>query len=107
MTTQTCKLALEDNVATITLVRPHCLDIAGKHELTDTIEQLRENESLRALIIAGADPQAWLVDVAELVEMAPSDAHSFSEAGHRLAEALEGLPFPTIAAVNAPALGPA
>jgi enoyl-CoA hydratase len=66
---------------------------------------LAENESLRALVIAGADPQAWLVDVAELVEMTPSDAQSFSEGGHRLAAALEGLPFPTIAAVNAPALG--
>jgi len=105
MASQACQIALEDKVATITLIRPHCLDIAGKHELTDPIEQLTENESLRALIIAGADPQAWLVDVAELVEMTSSDAHSFSEAGHRLAEALEGLPFPTIAAVNAPALG--
>ena len=105
MQSQTCQVSTSENVAILTLIRSHCLNIAGKHELTETIGKLAENPSIRALVITGAYPQAWLVDVAELVNMTLSEAASFSEAGHRLAEALASLPFPTIAAVNSPALG--
>lgn len=105
MQSQTCQVSTSENVATLTLIRPHCLNIAGKHELTETIAKLAESPSIRALIITAGDPQAWLVDVAELVNMSPADAQSFSEAGYRLAEALANLPCPTIAAVNSPALG--
>lgn len=105
MQSQTCQVSTSENVATVTLMRAHCLNIAGKHELTETIGKLAENPSIRALVITAADPQAWLVDVAELANMTPSEAQSFSEGGYRLAEALVNLPFPTIAAVDCPALG--
>ena len=45
------------------------------------------------------------MDVAELANMTPVEARAFSEAGHVLVDALSNLSFPTIAAVNSPALG--
>jgi enoyl-CoA hydratase len=92
-------------VAVLTLSRPHCLDIAGKHALLDAVDSLSARTELRALIITAKNSQAWLVNVAELVEMSPADARAFSHAGHRLADALARLPVPVIAAVDAPALG--
>ncbi len=75
--------------------RPNSLSIAGKHELLHTLRQLAEQENLRALIIAFGHPAAFLVDVAELVNMSPTEARAFSEAGQQVAAALSELPFPT------------
>lgn len=105
MASQACQTTIEDNVATVTLMRAYCLNAAGKSELTESIGQITQQASIRALIITESDPQAWLVDVAELVNMTASEAHSFSAAGYRLAESLADAPFPTIASVNAPTLG--
>jgi enoyl-CoA hydratase len=101
----TCILNSYDKVALVTLSRPYCLDIAGKHELTEVIHSLNERGTLRTLLIAASDPQAWLVNVQELVDMSPDEARAFSRAGHRLADALGNLPVPVIAAVDSPALG--
>lgn len=95
----------DETVAVLTLSRPHCLDIDGKHALIDAVNRLAEQGTLRALILAASDPLAWLVNVAELVEMSPADARAFSRAGHRLADALASLPVPVIAAVDGAALG--
>lgn len=105
MSSKAGQVGIDDGVAVLTLLRGHCLDIAGKHEITATIGELRTNQSVRALIITSAHPRAWLVDVAELVNMTHSDARAFSESGYALADALSDLPFPTVAAVSGPALG--
>jgi enoyl-CoA hydratase len=101
----TFTLTGDDAVAVLTLSRPHCLDIEGKHALLDAMNSLAERPSLRALIIAASDSQAWLVNVAELVEMSPTAARAFSRAGHLLADALASMPVPVLAAVDAAALG--
>lgn len=105
MEQNTLTLSGDDRVAVLTLSRPHCLDIAGKHALLDAVNSLAERSNLRALIIAASHPQAWLVNVAELVDMSPATARAFSYAGHKLANALASLPVPVIAAVDAAALG--
>jgi enoyl-CoA hydratase len=105
MENKTFTLTGDEAVAVLTLSRPHCLDIAGKHALLDAVNSLAERPNLRMLIIAASDPQAWLVNVAELVEMTPADARAFSHAGHRLADALAGMPVPVLATVDAAALG--
>jgi enoyl-CoA hydratase len=99
-------VALEqlDNTAVLTLTRPYSLNIAGKYELLQALRQLTE-EDLRALIVASGHPTAFLVDVAELVNMTSTEARTFSEAGQQIAAALAELPFPTIAAVDGQALG--
>lgn len=98
-------VSVQDEAAILTLDRPNCLDIAGKHVLTDMLGELKDREDLRALIIAGAHPQAFLVNVAELADMSAEAARDFSASGHALAAALEALPFPAVAAVEGPALG--
>jgi enoyl-CoA hydratase len=95
----------EEPIATITLQRAHCLDIAGKHALTDAFLALAGRHDLRAVVLAADHAAAWLVDVAELAEMSPEGARAFSRAGHCLANAIAALPVPVIAAVDGPALG--
>src|SRR5439155_24172380 len=95
----------DDVVALLTLSRPHCMDIEGKHAILRAVNSLGENKTCRALIIAANHPAAWLVNVAELVEMNPEEARAFSRAGSLLADALANLAVPVIAAVDAPALG--
>lgn len=104
MPKNTFEVSGHEVVAVLTLSRPDCLDIEGKHALLDALALLADRPNLRALIINASGPQAWLVNVAELVEMNPSDARSFSHAGHRLADAIASLPAPVIAAVDAAAL---
>lgn len=101
----TFRLERHDSATTFTLVRAHCLDIAGKLELARAVTELASDERIRVLILASEHPQAMLVDVAELVAMTPAEARAFSASGHRLADALAAAPFPVIAAVNGPALG--
>jgi len=98
-------ITVEGAAAVLTLNRANCLDVAGKHALTATLGALNDRGDLRALIIAHDDPQAFLVDVAELADMSADAARAFSASGHALAAALEALPFPAIAAVEGPALG--
>jgi enoyl-CoA hydratase len=95
----------DDVITILTLSRPHCLDVDGKHALIEALNSLVENPTLRVLIITASHPQAWLVNVAELAEMSPAEARKFSQAGHQLADALASLPVPVIAAVDGAALG--
>ena len=101
----TFKITGDQSVPIATLSRPHCLDIEGKHDLMQLVRSLSEQKDLRALIIAASDPEAWLVNVGELVEMSPDQGRAFSRAGHQLADALASLPAPVIAAVDGAALG--
>lgn len=92
-------------VATLTLARAYCLDIAGKHALTEAITDLAADAQVRALILGQSHPAAFLVNVAELADMTSDQAATFSASGHALAAAIESAPFPVIAAVDGPALG--
>lgn len=98
-------LSIDSGVALLTLNRPFCVDIAGKHELREMMESLQYRDEVRALVVAGESQQAFLVNVAELADMRAEDAAAFSAAGHALAAAIEALPFPVIAAVEGAALG--
>jgi enoyl-CoA hydratase/carnithine racemase len=95
----------DGTVITMTLRRPRCLDIAGKHELTEAFVALAEDPDLRVVLLAAEHPEALLVDVAELADMTPAAALAYSRAGQRLMAVVEALPAPTIAAVSGPALG--
>lgn len=98
-------LSIDSGVVVLTLNRPFCVDIAGKHELRETMESLRGRNEVRALAVASGNQQDFLVNVAELADMRAEDAPAFSAAGHALAAAIEALPFPVIAPVEGPALG--
>lgn len=98
-------VAKDNGIITITLTQPQSLSIAGKHELLLAIQDVANDPDARVLIIVQGHPQAFLVDIADLVEMTPSAAAEYSQAGQQIALALATLPFPAIAAVNGMALG--
>ena len=106
MTTDDIALTTDNETAMITLQRAHCLDKAGKDALVQMLYDLSKHPgAIRALLLCATHPQGWSVNVEELAEMLPSEARVFSQKGHRLASAIADLPFPVIAAVDAPALG--
>ncbi len=94
-----------DTVAVLTLSRPMGLDSAGKQAITAKAQELAQRSDLRALIITASHPTAFLVNISEVSDMEEPAAAAFSQAGHRLANILETLPFPVIAAVEGAALG--
>jgi enoyl-CoA hydratase/carnithine racemase len=65
----TFPLSIDSGVAVLTLDRPFCLDIAGKHALSETITSLRDRNGVRALIIASGNQQGFLVNAAELANL--------------------------------------
>src|ERR1700746_1647087 len=83
-------------IAILTLSRAHCLDIEGKHALTESIHDLANDQALRAVVLTASHVQPWLVNVAELAEMSPHEARTFSRSGHKLGDALTELPVPVI-----------
>jgi enoyl-CoA hydratase len=92
-------------VATVTLERANCLDVAGKDELTELFTQMGNDETVRVVILTGGHPESLLVNVAELAHMTTTAALAYSRAGQQLMSVLEALPVPVIAAVSGPALG--
>jgi enoyl-CoA hydratase len=92
-------------VATVTLERANCLDVAGKQELTELFTRMGNDETVRVAILTGGHPEALLVDVTELAHMTTTAALAYSRAGQKLMGMLEALPVPVIAAVSGPALG--
>jgi len=103
--TESLTVTIGGEVAILTLQRPFSLDSAGKSALTDAVTQLNTTQVPRAPILSASHPQSFLVNVAELADMSATEAREFSSAGHRLAQTLEDAPYPTIAAVEGPALG--
>jgi len=95
----------DGEVAIVTLQTAFSLNSTGKAQLADAVARLNSTQVPRTLILSASHPQALLVDVAELADLSATEARAFSSAGHRLAQALEDAPYPTIAAVESPALG--
>lgn len=96
-------------VALLTLNRPdvlNALSSAVLGALGEAITALAGDRSVRALVLTGSGRAfAAGADIAEMRGHSPQQAVAFSRLGHGVAQALESLPFPTIAAVNGFALG--
>ena len=99
------ELSFDDQIAVLTLPRAMCLDSTGKRAIKNAAILLRQRDDVRALVITASDPAAFLVDVSELADMQEVAAATFSRVGHDLANTLESLPFPVIAAIEGAALG--
>jgi len=101
---------VEDGVGIATLNRPKALNALNAQtvrELGLLLDGVEADPALRALVLTGAGDKAFVAgaDIAEMSALAPLEARRFAEAGQRTFERLEGLPIPTIAAVNGFALG--
>ena len=101
----------DDGIVTLTFKRPHArnaLNWAMQEAFLETMRQLADDASLRALIITGAGDKAFCAG-GDLLELANFPR---VEDGERLARImgdalnlLEDAPFPSIAAINGHAMG--
>ncbi|MBY0401501.1 enoyl-CoA hydratase/isomerase family protein, partial [Myxococcota bacterium] len=103
------RLEKQDRVGVVTIDRPKALNALDRgviEELGRVLDRVEGDSELGALVVTGAG-RAFVAgaDVAAMRTMTPLDAEVFSLLAHRVFARLEGLPIPTIAAVNGFALG--
>ena len=110
MAFQTIELQIEGGIATIMLSRPkalNALNFAMVGELEQAVQQVRDDPTVRVVVITGAGEKAFAAgaDITEFKGMSAVDAWMFSQRIQRLYLEIERLAKPVIAAVNGFALG--
>jgi len=100
----------EHGIALITVNRPdklNALSAALIGELHDVCEQMAADSAVRAAIVTGAGPKAFVAgaDIKELAALSPFEAREYALRGQRAFRRFETLRKPTVAAVNGFALG--
>ena len=100
----------DDAVATVTINRPQALnafDDAQLRDLLDALRALRDDRSVRSVVLTGAGDRAFAAgaDIKAMAMMGRPEALAFGRRGHAVASALEALPQPVIAAINGLAFG--
>jgi len=97
-------------VGLLTINRPkslNALNPATVREIGACVEAVRQDPSIRCLIITGAGDRAFVAgaDISAMVAMGAIEGKAFSAHGLSVMRSLENLPIPVIAAVNGFALG--
>lgn len=106
----TIDFAVDENVAVITINRPKFLNALNTEvlrELSEIVELIDKDLSIRAVIVTGAGEKAFVAgaDIAEMESKNVLEAREFSTLGNKVFSKLENLKIPVIAAVNGFALG--
>jgi enoyl-CoA hydratase len=101
---------VDQGIATITFNRPKALNALNQAllaELSQALDAIAADESVRVLILTGAGEKAFVAgaDIGELATFSALQAKNFSKAGHAIIAKLQELPIAVIAAVNGFALG--
>lgn len=110
MTYATLLLNISDDIATITVNRPDKLNALNAQviaELGAAATQVTSDRAIRAVIVTGAGPKAFVAgaDIAELAELAPAAARARAEEGQAVFDRFEQCGKPVVAAINGFALG--
>lgn len=110
MTYENILFERDGTIGVIKINRPkslNALNPATVKEISACLDEVRQDESLRCLIITGEGDRAFVAgaDIAAMVTMTATEGHAFSELGLGVMRKLETLPIPVIAAVNGFALG--
>jgi len=97
-------------VAVVTLNRPKVLNALNRktlEELSGALEEIRDDDSVRAVILTGAGEKAFVAgaDISELEQLESLSAQATARFGQRVTRLIESLGKPVIAAVNGFALG--
>lgn len=97
-------------VGVLTINRPkslNALNPATLHEIAACLATIRQEETIRCVIITGAGDRAFVAgaDIAAMATMNALEGKQFSALGLQVLRQLEELPIPVIAAVNGFALG--
>ncbi len=110
MTYSTLLYDLRDGIATITINRPDKLNALNDTVITElgvAIGTAGRDEAVRAVILTGAGPKAFVAgaDISELSSQSPFEGKARSLKGQAVFRAFEGLRKPVVAAVNGFCLG--
>lgn len=109
MAWETITCDITDRVATLTVDRPDQLNALTVDTLEAIEDALAEAESaeVRALVLAGAGSDAFIAgaDISYMVDLSTPEAQAYAELGHRVANAIESFPAPTIAKIDGYAFG--
>ncbi len=97
-------------VAVVTINRPavlNALSLATLDELRQAMTGVRDDPSVRAVIVTGAGEKSFVAgaDINELAGQTPVGARELARAGQALFDLIETLGKPVIAAINGFALG--
>ena len=100
----------DGHVATVTMDRPEALnafDLEQLEALLAALRGLRDERDIRCAILTGAGAKAFAAgaDIKRMAAMGPQEGEAFGRLGHAVADAIEALPQPVIAAVNGYAFG--
>jgi enoyl-CoA hydratase len=100
----------DQSVLVITINRStvlNALNSATMSELSQAIEEAARDDGVRAIVITGAGPKAFVAgaDINELAVQTPVGGREHAMRGQRLFDRIEQLGKPVIAAVNGFALG--
>jgi enoyl-CoA hydratase len=100
----------EGEIATIVIHRPESLNALNPDVLQGIVLELTalsRDESLRAVIITGSGPKAFVAgaDISSMSQLGPRALADYVELGQRTMRMIETFPVPVIAAVNGFALG--
>ncbi len=102
-------LEIEGAVAVVTIDRPpvNALNRAVISQLGDIIDQVAADDSVRALVLRGAGPKAFVAgaDIAEFPALTVDTAELLARRGQDVTVRLQAMPKPSIAAVHGFALG--
>jgi len=103
------KLEVKDHIATITMNRPEAMNALNEkvlRELKEAIAQVRDDPTVRAVILTGEGP-AFVAgaDIRAMMAKNLVEIREFTQFGHGVLKDIEALDKPVIAAINGFALG--
>ncbi|NIM95745.1 MAG: hypothetical protein GTO18_18750 [Anaerolineales bacterium] len=103
------KLEIKDGIATITIFRPEAMNALNEkvlRELKDTLAQINDDLTIRAVILTGEGP-AFIAgaDIPTMLKATPEQAEEYTRFGQEVMNDIETLNKPVIAAINGYALG--
>src|SRR4029453_9170237 len=110
MAFDTLLLEREGSIAIVTINRPQVLNALNSQtldELRRAILDLKQDESVRVVILTGAGEKAFVAgaDINELAVQTPTSGREHALAGQHVFDLVENMGKPVIAAINGYALG--
>ena len=110
MAYETLLLAIQENVAVLTLNRPkvlNALNAALLRELEEVVHALAMDNQARAIVLHGAGGKAFAAgaDIAELAEVGASAGEELARRTQRIFRSIETMGKPVIACIDGYALG--
>jgi enoyl-CoA hydratase len=108
--TSSVRVESDGELAVVTIDRPEKLNALNAQvvrELGDAFERLRDDDSVRGVVLTGAGEKAFVAgaDIGELAAMDPLTGVQVSREGQRVFLTIERFPKPVLAAVGGYALG--